>query len=206
MYQTYQEKCSTLLITITTGLFAESVSHLKLSPQPERLSLKEYHDIISRDNVIVVEAPSFLFNFAEMKMDNTRVFSKANINSFTDATNIHLQVETFQGDYTDFKWDEDTIYFFYTGEKLGNKYKIRITSVQKSILQPAIDRFEAIQRINTNFSLTSAVETVRSYVESPQFEADKILAAQDIYAIAKQINIDLKLQETTTPITTETTI
>lgn len=168
MYQTYQQKMAIVLpgLTFTHNLNAGSI--LQFFPILENLTLIEYHNILEKDNVLVVTSPKFAFDL------NTMEESKSTNGLYSKASLIQLDVETHGfKNLNEIEWDDNYLYFFYSGAKLADNYTIRLAKIEKSRISKAIKKFEATQRITKNFHIDTDSKHVRNYVKSAQFDEDK---------------------------------
>ena len=156
-----------------------------MNPEPVNFSLQELHNIIDRENVIVVSAPTFSFDLVTM---STTFQGITRLSTVSETSEITLVVPTQKLNSLDeLVWDDDTLYFFYTGTKLKlfselkqdyvYRYDIRRAEIKKAFIRKAIDRYGAVKRLSTNFSLLSPVSIIREYVASEQFVIDKELAS-----------------------------
>ena len=199
-FQTYQEKMDMILKQLSVMPNSNS---LTLTTPISSLSFDEFHKILSHDNVIVIDMPAALFNFCTMKVSYSGMNpAMANLSAhdpYELAMCTKVEVSTFKTlDITEFYQeleDENTIFFFYTGQKVCDQYNLRYGKLSLSIIKPAVDRFEAIQRINSIMNLNSSVKEIRDYVKSRQFSLEMALAKTDMNEIVKELNKNMNEEQ-----------
>jgi hypothetical protein len=196
IFQTYEEKMTKLLMNINTF---KTESPLEMTPTIINYTLKEYHDIIIKENVLVVNNPLFVFDLHTLKVVEYSISAKTNKASMFTASNLmtmkidslSLQDDDIDSDYVEYLnsalWNEDFIWFLYTAVKVNNRSIIRLAKIEKKVIQKLIDRLDAIDRINSKLSLNNDLKTIREYVKSKQFSIDKSDSCVNVEDVISEI-------------------
>lgn len=188
-FQTYKQKMATLF---KTANFPETNSNSILVTPMDNLSFDELHDLCVKDNILMVECPNFSFDFGTMSIskafDYKPELSKGMLMQ-TDPLVKPLHVSSFKCQtmedfYTDF-WNNKDLFFFYSGVKVNNYYTLRVAKIEFSKIEKAVNRYEAIVRLNSKINSKNTVESIQEYVNSDIFKSDMEQANQDINDIAK---------------------
>jgi hypothetical protein len=176
--QTYQEKLRLVVEDIKSTQTTSFVGEI-ISP----LTLLEYHEIISKENVILVSSPVFSFDVIEL----TPSFASETLKLprlSTDEVVLNASICKFDN-FSDLIISPDHLYFFYTlGNCLG-KYHIRFTKIPLEILKDSIERLESVRRMNTNLALQ--LPEIRDYINSETFKKDHEIVSQDVNDLRKKI-------------------
>ena len=172
MYQTYEEKMDLVL----RNLYPMDKNNPLITGQPNKLSFAEYHEILKRENVIIINSPVFALDLSTMKRSETITtggFVKTNIITFSVETYAYKNIN-------DINWPEDTLYFFFTGYHQYDDIHLRYFKINKILIKDALDRQDALCRINTKYSLNNEIDVIREYVASEQFQIDRELVKKPI--------------------------
>lgn len=176
-FQTYKQKMAILFKTVN---FPET----NLVTPMDNLSFDELHDLCVKDNILMVECPNFSFDFGTMSigmskgmlMQTDPLVKPLHVSSF--------KFQTMEDFYTDF-WNNKDLFFFYSGVKVNNYYTLRVAKIEFSKIEKAVNRYEAIVRLNSKINSKNTVESIQEYVNSDIFKSDMEQANQDINDIAK---------------------
>lgn len=176
--QTYQEKLRLVVEDIkstqTSSPFGEIISPL---------SFLEYHEIISKENVILVSTPVFSFNVIELTPSFATESMKLPGLS-TDEVVLNTSICKFEN-FSDLIISPENLYFFYAFGNCLGKYHIRFTKIPLEILKDSIERLESVKRMNTNLALQ--LPEIRDYVNSETFKRDHEILSQDVNELRKKI-------------------
>lgn len=186
MYQTYSQKAEILMKSLNSDTLTKSGALLHMRPFPKTLTLEEYHSIISRDNVIVIENPVARFDLITMKVESSSQLEIDKANLFMDLGKIIVNSKTETVESLESFFNESNLYFFYSAIQLGKVYQIRAAVVEKSLIEEAIMRYDAIVNINSNLSLENSIERIREYVNSSQFEKDKKMSEIPVHTLGEK--------------------
>ena len=178
--QSYQEKSDLLL----ANRFPVSDSVLVIKPVVENLNFSDLHEICKCENIIVLPAPKSTFNVFIMKNVTAEKFAGVH-----DPSTIVINTKIVQYNSLDefFEYIKDKTVFFYTGTVSEGVYSLRYEAYPKSFLSPFIDRLNAIDNLVTKLNFSNDVETVQTYVNSPDFSRDKLLVATDFTEKYKEL-------------------
>ena len=188
MYQTKKEKQDILISTLSNSNnnSSKSGSFSGFYDTIENMSFSDLDSIISRDNVIVVERPTFVFDLLTMKPVSYKNTIKET-QGYSPVTHIFYEVETLMTDNLNVFDDDSKLFFFYMGTKHDNKSKLRFSSEEKKNISKAIERIEAVNRVNKFFNYNQDTQLIRDYVNSDKLVEDKLTLQADITELAREL-------------------
>jgi hypothetical protein len=194
-FQTYEEKQRILLDSIM-ALKIEPTLNMK--PTIKNLRFDEYHRLIEKDNIFVINAPNFALNLITMKPVEFNP-GKQIENVYHDSIFITMAVKMYAGssldEFFDKMYNEEDFFFFYTGVRLGDKIQIRVAILDRNIIKEAISRFESSQRIQSILNFNSEINQIQDYVNSTLFSEDMENVSIPLSDIVSRINKKLVVEE-----------
>ena len=172
-YQSYEKKMSMMISNIeSSNSFKATRSSLPIIGEISDLSFKEYHELISHDNVLVVDSSGFVLNLENISTDY--VNSEEAVTGFSKMSRLYLEVKTITCDSLEsLEFDESYLYFLYTAKKINGSYQLRLKTIDRSLIADAEKRYASVCNMREQFLPSSTIENVRKYVMSTDFENDR---------------------------------
>lgn len=172
MYQTYDQKVLMMARTMQDIERTSKMVHSKeflADFEVKFVNLAKLHNILQRSNVSVIPAPQIRFDLETLSI-------VSNSEAETRDTTIVLEVGS---PAEEFPTDKDHHYFFYSARSLPERDWYRFAKVKMELLQPFVDRFESIRRMNEILN-SKDLEKTRKYVKSKEFEKDLTNSKQNM--------------------------